>query len=378
MKRNFVLITAVALTTFGSSASAFALFPFFPTYSAGYPSYGFGGPTYTGANFYSASYAPAFGFAGRPAFWGGNSAGCCNTGPTVNYAAFQAPQTCGQCNTGCGQCNTGCGQCNTGCGHCNAGFGSFSGYASGNCADGNCVGANCIGTEIRSRPEPDQDFDRDDRRTFGTDDNPRRESEFDRRDDPNYNRRAIDSNQPDPLGNDSFNRSTTPPDPLDTDADTDWNPSAGSRRGSDRLDNSRRRDDFGGGGSAPGFNDFRDPEDFLGRKPPLDEIGTEATPNPLTDPAIDHSARKPPVSFPIGEEGQQVDPSDFLPKASDLEAKATSFHEGRSFVRLAGYSAGQQKSAASQVSSSQVSSSRSKQRTPRWISLPVPAGRVRL
>lgn len=367
MKRNFVLFTAFALTAFGSSASACCLFPFFPTYSAGYPSFGLARPIIPASNYYSASYAPSYGYYGGQSFAGSNcGTGCCDTGYTTNYPSFPITNSCGGCNTGCGQCNSGCGQCQTGFGQYSAGFGTING-----CASGNCAGLNCIGTEIRSRPEPDSEFDRreSDPRTFEND----RDSDLDRRDDFDYDRRNPDTiDRRDPMDNDSFNR----PDPLDS--REDWNPAGNGRRGTDPLGDTPLRNDDLNGGRSP--SDFSDPNDFLGRKPPLDNEAIAPNVDPMNEP-INRSSRKPPMSAPVEAEPADGsspididrDPTDVLPKADDSNTKTTSLREGRSFVRFAGFSSGQQKS-----TTNRISSSRSKQRAPRWISLPAPIGRVRL
>lgn len=365
MKRNFVLFAAFALTAFGSSASACCLFPFFPTYSAGYPSFGVARPIIPAPNYYSASYAPAFGYYGASAYSGGNyAAGCCNTGYVTNYGAFPTLNSCGQCNTGCGTCNSCCGQYSSG-------FGTVGG-----CANGNCAGSNCVGTEIRSRPEPDSEFNQRDRdpRTF--------ENDRDRRDDSDYDRRApVDSDRPDPLGPDSFDRANDP-----SNDQNDWNPS-----GNDRRNNRVRPNDasgidpmgdfdLNGRGTAPGFDELNGADDFLGRKPAVGDGAIAPTTDPMNEP-VNRSSRKPPMSDPVDaetEEGEvpfeiDRDPTDVLPKTDESEAKTTSIHEGRSFVRLAGHSSAPQKSASKQISANQK-----KQRPVRWISLPVPAGRVRL
>ncbi|MEP3482153.1 MAG: hypothetical protein ABJZ55_23110 [Fuerstiella sp.] len=378
MKRNFVLIAAFALTAFGSSASACCLFPFFPTYSAGYPSFGVARPFYPAGNFYSASFAPSYGYSGVQAFSGNScGTGCCNTGYTANYPSFAAPSSFGQYNAGCGQCNSGCGQCNTGCSQCASGFGSFSG-----CANGNCAGSDCIGTEIRSRPEPDMDFDRQDRRTFDNEDGRNR----DERDDLDYDRRTPDNSpRSNPMDDDSFGRSDS------TDSRNDWNPSESDRRDFggrevDPLENGSRRtdpmadplggDDLNGGRRTPGFDGFEPSTDFLGRKPAIDGGAIDEGTNPL-DEAINRSSRKPPISAPVGEETAPLnldrDPTDVLPKADNSDSQTTSLREGRSFVRLAGHSSYRPKPVTSKISSSN-----SKQRAPRWISLPAPVGRVRL
>lgn len=375
MKRNFVLIAAFAVTAFGSSASACCLFPLFPTYSAGYPSFGVARPFYPAANYYSASFAPSYGYYGGQAFSGSNCAtGCNNLGYTANYASFAPSNSCGQCNTGCGQCNTGCGQCVSG-------FGSFSG-----CANGNCAGSNCIGTEIRSRPEPDADFDRQDPRTFGSEDDRDRDLNRDRRDDLDYDRRNPDTTpRTNPMDDDSFGRSDAP------DSRGNWNPADDDRDSFDRRDTAPLRndgrdfdpmadplggDDLNGGRRTPGFDGFDSPTDFRGQKPPIGDgaLGTDA--NPVGE-TINRSSRKPPISAPVGEEAAPVDsdrdPTDVLPKADDSDSQTTSLREGRSFVRLAGYSSNRQNAVTSKISSS-----KGKQRAPRWISLPAPVGRVRL
>lgn len=186
------------------------------------------------------------------------------------------------------------------------------------------------------------------------------------------------------MDDDSFGRTNMGPDPLDP--RDDWNPSGDSRTDNDPLrndpprsnpiNNPRGNDDLDGGRSNLGLDEFERARDFRGQKPPLEDGALGTGTNPMDEP-IDRSVRKPPISAPVGEEPAPADsdrdPSDVLPKADDSDAQTTSLHEGRSFVRLAGYSSNRQ-----QTATSRVSSSRSKQRAPRWISLPAPAGRIRL
>lgn len=336
MKRNFAFVAVCSLMTICSSASACCLFPFFPTYSAGYPMFGLAPPVYPAANYYSAAYAPSYSYGGPSYYSGGCSTGC-GTNYSASYGSYSTSGCCNECVSGCGTI--------------------------GGCAGGNCMGSNCVGTEIRSRPEPDPQLDRDPR-TFGNDDYDR--DLIDNRRDDLYDDRNRRDDPPrrDPMDDDSFGR--TRGDSNTRDSSDDWSPSSGF---DDPLLNNDR------GGSGTGFDDplYRD-----GRKPPMDDGTMAPAADPMNDPIIDRSSRKPPMSAPVIEEeptdsDDGRNPSDLLPSADDAEPKSTSIKEATSFVRLAGYS--RQKERAT---SSQISSSRNKQRAPRWISLPAPAGRIRL
>lgn len=269
--------------------------------------FGYGAPAYPAGGYYSASYAPSYGYGG----------GCCNTGYSASYATFPSSGCCGTCDTGCSSCGSG------------------------------CVGSGCVGTEIRSRPEPDDSFDDRDRRTFGDEADPR-----DRNDDYDDRRPARDIDDPldplDPLRDDSFGRPNR--DPIEDDS-------------------------FGRSNRDP--IDEWDPTDRGGvRKPAIEDGMIDDT---MGEP-VDRSSRKPPITAPVGEEGpagesteSDRDPSDVVP-ASEEDTTTTSFRDVRSFVRLAGVSSSKVKTRTAR----QVSSSRQKQQTPRWIGAPAPTGRVRL
>ena len=319
------------------------MFPFFPSYSAGY--YGWGAPAYAAGyspGFYSASYAPMqYGYgSGVPysaSYAGYGSLSCC-------------PSPCAQ--TSC--CNNSCG---------------------GGCAS--CTGSDCIPSEVRKEPIPDplsRDRDLlDDRSNSGTDSG-----------------RDYESREPD--SRDQFNRPGTGGSSgsnLDSNTDRWTPPGTGSRSnsaaptyGSDRdlLNNDRSYRSNSGNDSS-----------LFGADPEPERNGP-----PATEP-MDFNARKPPMSIPLEETpptepaaveenlGTESSPQDFLPpdmsragQSSMMQARLTDSQLRSSHVdvlsmqRLAG------RPALGSVQATQVSSSQKSARPAQWISVPLPAGRVRL
>lgn len=335
-----ILLALIVSAAFTPQASACCLFPFFPTYSAGY--YGWGAPAYSagyGPGYYSAGYAPMqYGYGGGMMY-------------SASYAGFSSNTSC--CPSPCVQdacCGSSCGGCSS------------------------CTSGNCTPTEVRKEPVPDPLSNERD----SSDKRPGRE--------------GYDSTVPDPL--DTFSRPNRGTDGL-TDPDlggggSQWTPpGTGGRRtepggtfggGSDPLDDRTFRG--GSGTEAPFFN--QDPDPSSGT--PGGTINRGANKPPMNLPIDEAAEPETPVLEQSSEEdaGTEVRPEDFLapetgnttasrlrPLLSDLQARS-SHSDVLSMQRLAG------RSNSSRTQATQISSSKPQQKPAQWISVPLPAGRVRL
>lgn len=339
-----VLVSAVAAVP----VSAHCMFPFFPSYSAGY--YGWGAPAYAAGyspGFYSASYAPMqYGYGGgapySASYAGYGSSSCC-------------PSPCAQ--TSC--CNNLCG---------------------GGCAS--CTGSDCIPSEVRKEPIPDplsRDRDLlDDRSNSGT-----------------GSGRDYESRELDPR--DQFNRPGTGGSSgsnLNSDPDRWTPPGTGSRSNSAAPTYGSDRDLL---------NNDRSYRSDPGNEPSLFGADPEPERNgPAATEPMEFNARKPPMSIPVDESqptesqpteppaveenlGTESSPQDFLApdmsrasQSSMMQARLTDSQLRSSHVdvlsmqRLAG------RPASGFVQATQVSSSQKSARPAQWISVPLSAGRIRL
>ncbi len=383
------LMTAVALTvSIGSQSVSACFFPFFPTYTAGYAPWGMGwGVPYRPVAFnYAPQYAPSYAPAAN-----------CGTGCGTYSAGFQGfnasqflsnPISYGY-GSGCNSCGNACGG---GCGV----IGNVVNY--GGCDNG--CGTECIGTETRKVPEADEIYNSDRApRTFDGN----RDDRTDRRD----TRDRIESDGFRPRSDSDSGFGSRRED------ERDWNPSGPERndrrntRPEDRSIPGLNRSEFGeerggfGSGSidddlgrppltspnertSPGSGGLgREPfEGFpgggsgterLNRKPEVDAGSVDAAP-------IEQSLRKPEMPDIEADDAGSATTEAPAPDANDkdfLPADETAFNRSSHFEilkmpRLAGRSTNRR------VSATKVSSSRKKQLPPRWISIPMPAGRVRL
>ncbi|MCR9199481.1 MAG: hypothetical protein NXI04_12615 [Planctomycetaceae bacterium] len=353
---------AAALALFVCTASSSAcLFPFYPTYSTGYYGWGNGWGNRCGYPAYPAyryaGYAPA-GVSYAP--YGGCASGACG----VPYSAGYVGYSNGCCNTcGMSSCCGGCSTCGTtGC-------------------SANCLPSGSVITDPTPDPLSDKTF---------------RDSEYDR-----------DRRDREPLDDDfgAGGRSSRP-DPADdfgaTGGSRDWEPNR--RTAPDPLD-----DNFGSD------NMFGESES---RKPPMDEPREFGADPPADDSdadsgVIDRSANKPPVSDPLegegagepagtgegapagGEDGATPaagegdsetggtaaeDDEDLLPpeRPVSVSPRRRMIFASQSATRSSLHDVVRPGFARRAPATTRVSSSEPKQAAPRWISVPMPAGRVRL
>lgn len=307
------LFIALILTISSQSVtSACCLFPWLPTYSAGYPGFGMGYPT----------AAPAYNYG----YQGYNGCNSCSYAPAVS--------SCGGCSP-CGMSS--CGGCST----C-TGTGVIANYgAITNCAPG----------EIRNLPiidegVPARDDYEDDREFRSNRDDDRRDRDL--RDERNDRGNAIDP----PRGRD------------------------------DRM----RTDDFGGGrGRDEGSTYRREDRD------PAGDADDAWLRRPMTDPAGDpdpaapsfESMRKPPITDPENgaspEDTEMLAPESETSQAYRLPLLANDRQRSNVFEvsRLRRASEKSVIRFASQQKRPQVSDSQKRNQPVRWISAPMPVGRVR-
>ncbi|MEZ6132773.1 MAG: hypothetical protein R3C59_29240 [Planctomycetaceae bacterium] len=350
MKFRMITIVASLILAGSSSVSACCLFPFFPTYSAGYAPWGAG---------WGSAYRPvSYGYGASYGMTNCCPTGTCGTSYTASYAGFSSMgYSSGGC---CSSCGPVCG-CGSSCG--------------GSCVSG--CGSDCIGTESRKVPEPDRNYDS-----------------------PSAEPRTFEDRTRDKELEDGFSRPGTTDDrrPLNDSNDPEW---------------LKRRDDttrpFGTeSGTGTGTFDSRPFED---RNPPdtLDNRSFRpADEQPVVPEATEHNAKKPEIttpmvlpesSTPAASPTETTTPEDTVPPATDTDAPGTetdaadflappagddpaaetdpasarnSHFEVLAMKRLAAGTRSSTKSAT------QLSSSRRESRSPRWISVPLPAGRARL
>lgn len=411
MSMRIICLMAVPMVIGAQQVEACCLWPFFPGYAAGY-----GAPAWGG-----------YGGVGYPATYG------------------YAPAYGGNCGS-CGSCNTGC--CGT-----NGGYVGYYGGSAGCCGTG-CDNCNAQPfSSSKPSPDPafdrrddvddrDRDRDRDDRdRTFRRSDDRRPPYDDTRSDD--FNSSSGRDRTDDPMDRDLLDRDLLDRDLQDRGAD--WEPSDGLR--DDRSGTFDRGRSFGtenngsgsgsGSGSSSGNSDFRDLDrglpdfdnpDFGTRRPVIDEPEPGAATEPMEEPVIDQSVRKPPMTAPVeeeapaetdtlddsrtdenstpepsatdsaapgdssatsekesSEEAKDDEVGDFLPpEDADTALRVlrlagrdlrTNHADGRRAERLAGRPAIHTISARKVH---QISSSHRQELPARWISIPMPAGRSRL
>lgn len=386
--RSFIAAVAVTLLMGSQSVSA-CFFPFAPTYSAGYAPWGMG----WGGGYQSAAYRGYPSNVGYASYGGGG----CNTGSCGTYSAgfqsFASPQLLSYGSGCCNSCGTTCGgTCGNTCGNNVVNYGG--------CASG--CGSSCVGTETRKVPKPDDTYDSDSRRReFGGDRDTRdatdgfRGRDDDLRDDATDGLGAgrgrnddglwspRDSDRREPFGSgddpdtsrDGFGSSVTPRDRNDFSRPAESDENGFGRATDERLSSPTER----GRAADEPLEPFSPARDFEGTgggafKPPTDG---DPMPEEGTD-GVDHTTRKPDLPDIVDEEeavsvpaDDDVNNEDFLPKEETASLRS-SHSEILSMQRLAG------RPVTRRASATQVSSSRAKQRAPRWISLPMPAGRARL
>ncbi|MEQ9409508.1 MAG: hypothetical protein RIK87_17365 [Fuerstiella sp.] len=316
----FVLCISLLLPL---QASACCLFPFFPTYRAGYGGWGY-------------AYAPAYnyGYSAPYSVSYGGSAACCGS----------------SCGSSC--CGTSC--CGT------------------SCCGSSCAGGSCISTETRKEAVPDpisneSDPAPADPRTFGSEGYDRNPADGGRRDDRSDDFRGggTGSGLDTPEEARPWDRSRdssggaggteSPSQPFDFDADI---PGRGGFDGSSSSNKPATEGTEGGSSIIErGAN-----------KPPINvPLEEDTSSDDGTDADADTKAGVTP--------GTETTPQDFLPPedatTSDARAYRTSHFGVVSFKRLA---AG---SEAARGTATMISSGESKEAALRWISLPAPIGQVR-
>ena len=365
MMKSFATMLVLLTLSVCSASSSACLFPCFPTYSAGY--YGWGNrcgyPAYPA---YRYGYAPSYGVS-----YGGYGGGCANGSCGTTYTAGYPAYTGGCCNScGLSSCCGGCSTCGTtGC-------------------SANCISSDRVITDPTPDPlsddktysDPDRGYDRDLDRNLGRD-------------------RRTD----DPIAPGGASRPETQDDFRGS--DRDWNPRGTD---SDPLD-----DDFGSGGMFGAES----------RKPPMEDGAREFGADPDDIPAgtadpdagagggedagiIDRSASKPAITDPLKEEqggDDDVDaaaedaPAPAPPSTEDADDSGAEETEDvlspetsvapRARMIFASQSATRSRlhdvvrpgfARRVPVAQTRISSSEKKQQPARWISVPRPAGRVRL
>ena len=370
MRSILVSIITVTLAVSPQNATAYCLFPLFPTYTAGYGGWG----------------APGWGYGQSYASYGGGHY-------TAGYGGY------GYSNVGsCCQPSPCCDPCST-----------------GSCAGGSCPGGSCAGDAVSSgKPVPDPDLDNDrreldrreiDRRELDQrDDRDRKSRTFG--DDEGYRPRSLrdSEDREDKFEDrqDNFGRSGT-----GNGDSTDWDksrksdePYSDENSGTDPLRKEPldefRRDRFEL--KRDSFDDFGGESDDLRKsKKPM-----ETDPLKSEDP-VDQEVKKPVIEpgasdapAPAGSEsaidsdqssselGNETNVQDFLepesrkPEASlrrsllsQTESRSSHF-DVRSIRRLAGTTKNRTEGITL------ISSSRVEERLFRWISLPAPDGQSRL
>ncbi|MEO1980611.1 MAG: hypothetical protein ABGZ23_13805 [Fuerstiella sp.] len=336
-----ICISAIALCLLSmESVSAASMFGYYPTYSTGY--YGWGsGYAYARPNYGYANY----GYRN----WGYPSSGYRNCG----YASY------GGCNSGCGTCGTAVsyGGCNSGCGTCGTVV-RYGGCGVSNCCTNACYTNPGCGTETSGSPKTDSESGSTNR-TF----------------DP------VDDEKPG-RGYDDFSGDDTEPS-----GDFSAPPSSGRDWTKPRNPTGDESSDDTSSAPPSLFNpdgSLRTTEEEF---PPLKEF----------DDAQNRGVNKPPMSNPVDEDeaddssddeptaeqgntglGTEIDVKDFLsPDTSvDRASVSRSFRSSHVDVLSMHRLAGDSRNAV--TSRTLVSSSRRQQRPARWISVPLPNGRIRL
>jgi hypothetical protein len=352
------LFTAVAMTVClaGQSASACFFFPFFPAPCAGNSPWGMG---------WGAGYRPvSYGY--QNVGYGGS---CCNTGCGVysaGYQSYSAPVSYG----------------NSGCGTCADTFGSSIGQTLNYGG-----GSDCVGTESRGTPQPDDKYNADQPiRNFPQEDGDDFGATGSADETSAERRRRLDREREDLLRRQQeLDREERQKQPEDKKEPWSPTPRAGEPGGSfgedalDPLGKLPRPNPVGGaaGSDPPPFGS----EIFGGgRKVPMPEEPASDAPVDHTSqkpemPEIDEAAEQPATEQPATEQPATEQPAaDFLPSEKAPESAAdtrTSHTDVLKMQRLAG------RTLTHSSSTSKVSSSHTNNKPARWISLPLPAGRVR-
>lgn len=338
--RSFVVsLATILITAIPQTGSACCLWPFFPTYAAGYGGYGY----------------PAYGYA--PAYYGG-----------------YAPAGYGNCGS-CGSCGYAAPTYTSG----------YAGYGI-SCGSGCCESSSCgsiIAAPVSSgKPVPDPISDRDrDNRTYEP---PRDDREpldgFDRSDSLDRDRDRLNSNG-------DWDRSRDRDRGFELDRDLDTNMPDFDRNRSD-LNNLNDTAPFRGSNRPEIDSDIEPPTiDRSSNKPPMNTPVEEDTPVP---PASESNGSQPEepannaTEGASGDGGEETAPEDLLPPEQGATSASanrmqlterelrSSHYDVRNIRRLAWTS----RTRPAKVT--QISSSQNKQHPLQWISVPLPEGRNRL
>jgi hypothetical protein len=309
------------------SASAWCLFPYYPTYGAGYGGWG-AGYAYAPRSFFGYNNYRYAGYGYRGYSYAG-------------YGSFNsACRTCGTAAS-CGSCNTGCSTCVT-----TAGYGGCR------------VPACCPNSSSSTSGKPDTDINADDSgRTFAPADNDASDSTYD----------AAPTDDTAPSGDFSAPPSssgidwTKPRNPAGNDTSADDTSAPPALFGDDTADDS---------GLVPP-NTF-DPLNRDTNKPPVS--------TPIDEDATDDSTKEDTSATEQGNTGLggKADVRDFLSpdRVIDRSSVTHSFRSSHADVMSMPRLAGEARDMRS--GPTLVSSSRQEQQPPRWISVPLPNGRIRL
>jgi hypothetical protein len=331
-----IYFSAIALCLLMTpSASAWCLFPYYPTYGAGYGGWG-AGYAYAPRAYNNYRYA-GYGYRGYS---------------YAGYGGFSS--ACGTCGTAasCSSCNSGCSTCTT-----TAGYG---GCGISNCCTNSCFTDACGGTSTSGKPATDANTDDSDR-TFAPAGNDATDSTYD--DAPPVEDAAPSGDFSAPSTSSGIDW-TKPRNPTTTEPAGDGSPTSPAPFGTN--------DGLGTEDSGLIAPKEFDPLNRDTNKPPIS--------NPIDEEATDESSEEAPAAEQgsTGSLGGEVDIKDFLsPEASvDRASASRSFRSSHADVismpRLAG------DSRVVRDSRTLVSSSRNEQRPARWISVPLPNGRIRL
>ena len=337
MKKIYFSAIALCLLM-APSASAWSLFPYYPTYGAGYGGWG-AGYAYAPRSFYGYNNYRYAGYGYRGYSYAG-------------YGGFNsACGTCGTCGTAasCSSCNSGCSTCTT-----TAGYGSW-GVSNG--FTNACCGTTSP-TSTSDKPATDINTDDADR-TFapaGTDAT-----------DSTYDDAPVRVDDAAPSGDFSA---------PSTSSGIDWtkprNPATSEPA---EADSSTEPAPFGtdnteGSGLIPP-KEF-DPLNRDTNKPPIS--------NPIDEEGTDAAGEEAPAAEQgsTGSQGSDVDVKDFLSPESSVDRASASrvFRSSHVDVISMPRLAGDSRSVSSHRTL--VSSGRQEQRPARWISVPPPNGRIRL
>ena len=343
---KYIYFSAIALCLLSvESVSASSMFGYYPTYSTGYYGWGSGyayaQPYYGYSNYRYASNGY------RSCGYGGCNSGCGTVAPyTVSY---------GGCNSGCGTAVR-YGGCNTACGTC----GTTVSYGCGisNCCTNACYTNSCCDAVGSASPPTDTESDSSNR-TFDPNEEDTSAPEYDEapRNNPGPggdfaapSSSGIDWTKPrNPTGGESSEDGSSAPPSL-------FNPDGSLRTNDDGLIPPNEVDDAQGHGV---------------NKPPMS--------NPVDEDGADDSS-KDDQSTEQGSTGlgKETDIKDFLsPDTSvDRASASRSFRSSHIDVLSMHRLAGDSRNAGR--SRTQVSSSSQDQRPARWISVPLPNGRIRL